>query len=99
MSATLAIKFDTFPYTQYGMAHGVVRIISSDSFNAQDEAKNPSGSVPIPSPGASGGANSAVWYRARVTLDEINLHDTPAWVSTSSPACRSPRISWSASGR
>jgi hemolysin D len=72
----VAVKFDTFPYTQYGMAHGVVRIISPDSFNAQDEQRNPSGSVPVPSAGAAG-ASSAVWYRARITLDEINLHNTP----------------------
>ena len=73
---SVAIKFDTFPYTQYGMAKGVVRTISPDSFNAQDEQRNPSGSVPVPTPG-SAGASSAVWYRARITLDEINLHNTP----------------------
>jgi HlyD family secretion protein len=73
---SVAIKFDTFPYTQYGMAKGVVRIISPDSFNAQDEQRNPSGSVPVPGPGAAG-ASSAVWYRSRITLDEINLHNTP----------------------
>lgn len=71
----VAIKFDTFPYTQYGMAKGVVRTISPDSFNAQDEQRNPSGSVPVPTPNA--GTSSAVWYRARITLDEINLHNTP----------------------
>lgn len=73
---SVAIKFDTFPYTQYGMAKGVVRIISPDSFNAQDEQRNPSGSVPVPMPGTPGAA-SGVWYRARITLDEINLHNTP----------------------
>jgi HlyD family secretion protein len=73
---SVAIKFDTFPYTQYGMAKGVVRTISPDSFNAQDEQRNPSGSVPVPTPGAAG-ATTAVWYRARITLDEINLHNTP----------------------
>jgi hemolysin D len=73
---TVAIKFDTFPYTQYGMAKGVVRIISPDSFNAQDEQRNPSGSVPVPTPSAATGG-SAIWYRARITLDEINLHNTP----------------------
>ncbi len=75
---TVAIKFDTFPYTQYGMAHGVVRIISPDSFNEQDEQRNPSGAVPLPSPGSSVGlAGGGTWYRARVTLDQINLHNTP----------------------
>ena len=32
------IKFDTFPYTQYGMAHGVVRIVSPDSFTRAGRA-------------------------------------------------------------
>jgi HlyD family secretion protein len=74
----VAIKFDTFPYTQYGMAHGVVRTISPDSFNAQDEQRNPSGAVPIPQGQIAGQVSSAVWYRTRVTLDQIGLHDTPA---------------------
>jgi hemolysin D len=66
------IKFDTFPYTQYGLAHGVVRIVSPDSFTAQEEQRNPTGAVPLPN-------NSAgVWYRSRITLDQINLHSTPA---------------------
>jgi hemolysin D len=66
------IKFETFPYTQYGMAHGVVRVVSPDSFSAQDEQRNPTGMVAL-STQASG-----VWFRARITLDQINLHGTPA---------------------
>ncbi len=65
------IKFDTFPYTQYGMAHGIVRIVSPDSFTAQDEQRNPTGAVAV--------ANNAggVWFRSRITLDQIALHNTP----------------------
>jgi hemolysin D len=66
------IKFDTFPYTQYGLAHGVVRLVSADSFSAQEENRNPTGTAPVEQ------AIGAVWYRARVTLDEIKLHGTPA---------------------
>jgi len=66
------VKFETFPYTQYGLAHGVVRIVSPDSFNAQDEQRNPTGAVPISTQAAG------VWYRARITLDQIQLHGTPA---------------------
>ena len=66
------IKFDTFPYTQYGLAHGVVRVISPDSFSAQDEERNPTGAVPIST------QSTQVWYRARITLDQIKLHGTPA---------------------
>jgi hemolysin D len=74
----VAIKFDTFPYTQYGMAQGLVRIISPDSFNSQDEQRNPTGSVPLPPPGTSGMTNGVTWFRTRITLDHIGLHDTPA---------------------
>ncbi|HXT79534.1 MAG TPA: HlyD family type I secretion periplasmic adaptor subunit [Acetobacteraceae bacterium] len=70
----VAIKFDTFPYTQYGMAHGIVRIVSPDSFTEQDEQRNPTGAVPIPT---SAAVNGGVWYRSRITLDEIKLHNTP----------------------
>lgn len=67
----VAIKFDTFPFMQYGMAHGTVRIISPDSFQPQEDQRNPSGAVPIP-------ANTGEpYYRARVTLDQINLRNTP----------------------
>ena len=45
----VAIKFDTFPFIQYGMAYGTVRTISADSFTAQDEQRNPTGAVPVPS--------------------------------------------------
>jgi HlyD family secretion protein len=70
----VAIKFDTFPYTQYGMAHGIVRIVSPDSFSSMDEQRNPTGAVPLP--GGNGGGG--FWFRARITLDRIELHNTPA---------------------
>ncbi|MBV9251964.1 MAG: HlyD family type I secretion periplasmic adaptor subunit [Acetobacteraceae bacterium] len=68
----VAVKFDTFPFTQYGLAYGSVRIISADSFNAQDEQRNPTGAVPV-SPN-----NAEAFYRARITLDDVQLHGTPA---------------------
>ncbi|MEI7711489.1 MAG: HlyD family type I secretion periplasmic adaptor subunit [Rhodospirillales bacterium] len=69
----VAIKFDTFPYTQYGMAHGVIRTVSADSFTQQDESRNPTGSAPpLAGPGGAG------WYRTRITMDNVDLHDTPA---------------------
>src|ERR1700751_6432350 len=37
----VALKFDTFPFMQYGMAYGTVRTISADSFTAQDDQRNP----------------------------------------------------------
>jgi hemolysin D len=65
------IKFDTFPYSRYGLAHGVVRIISPNSFSAQDEERNPTGAVPMSQ------QQGGVYYRARITLDQIQLHGTP----------------------
>ncbi len=65
------IKFDTFPYSQYGLAHGVVRTVSPDSFSAQDEQRNPTGAVPVSN------SQNGLWYRTRVTLDDIALHNTP----------------------
>jgi HlyD family secretion protein len=37
----VSIKFDTFPFIQYGLAYGTVRTISADSFTAQDDQRNP----------------------------------------------------------
>ncbi|PPQ28280.1 HlyD family type I secretion periplasmic adaptor subunit [Rhodopila globiformis] len=68
------IKFQTFIYSRYGMAHGVVRVISPDSFTAQDEQRNPTGDVPVP----QSAAGAQWYYRSRITLDQINLHGVPA---------------------
>src|ERR1700730_2107217 len=68
----VAIKFDTFPYSQYGMAEGTVRIVSPDSFTAQDEARNPTSAVPL-SP-----TSTEPFYRTRIAIDKVALHDVPA---------------------
>ena len=70
--APVAIKFDTFPSTQYGLAHGTVRTISADSFTAQDGTKARTGSNTVNPVGAE------PFYRSRVTLDRLMLHDLPA---------------------
>ena len=67
----VAIKFDTFPFIQYGMAYGTVRTISADSFTAQDDQRNPTGAVPLP------GNSMEPFYRARVAIDRVELHGTP----------------------
>jgi HlyD family secretion protein len=68
----VAIKFDTFPFSQYGLAYGVVRTVSPDSFTAADEQRTRSGQVPL-NPGSL-----EPFYRARITIDDVKLHDTPA---------------------
>jgi hemolysin D len=67
----VAIKFDTFPYSQYGMAEGTVRMISPDAFTPQSEARNPTSTVPmVPT-------NIEPFYRARIAIDRVALHGVP----------------------
>jgi hemolysin D len=66
----VAIKFDTFPFSQYGMAQGLVRTVSPTSFTAQEEARNPTSLAPV-SP------TSEPFYRARLSFDRVALHGTP----------------------
>lgn len=68
---TVAVKFDTFPYSQYGMAEGKVRIVSPSSFTAQDEARNPTSAVPVVP------MTTEPFYRARIAIDRVALHDVP----------------------
>lgn len=68
---SVAIKFDTFPYSHYGMGYGTVRIISADSFSAADEQRTQSGSVPMPQ------NSSSLFYRARLTIDRLAMRNVP----------------------
>jgi len=70
--APVAIKFDTFPFSQYGMAHGIVRTISADSFSVQDDGKMLSGLV------QANTSSTEPFYRSRITIDDVKLHDVPA---------------------
>jgi HlyD family secretion protein len=69
----VTVKFDTFPFSQYGTATGTVRVISPDSFTSSDQQ-----------PGRSTGAvvaphtDSTPFYRARVQIDAVKLHDVGA---------------------
>ncbi|MBV8335002.1 MAG: HlyD family efflux transporter periplasmic adaptor subunit, partial [Alphaproteobacteria bacterium] len=66
----VAIKFDTFPYSQYGMAEGAVRVVSPNSFTAQEDARNPTSALPLPN-------STDPFYRARIAIDRVALHDVP----------------------
>ncbi len=66
----VAIKFDTLPYAQYGMAQGTVGVVSPNSFTAQEEARNPTSALPVQS-------TTQPFYRARVSIDRVALRDTP----------------------
>ncbi len=68
------VKFDTFPATQYGGADGTVRLVSPDSFSSD----NPAGASGTRSSGINGqDVGGQIFYRSRVSLDKITLHDTP----------------------
>jgi hemolysin D len=68
----VALKFDTFPYTEYGMAYGTVRTLSASSFTPQDDQRNPTGAVPLPN-----GGMVPFYFRVRITIDRIDLRNTP----------------------
>jgi HlyD family secretion protein len=66
-----AVKFDTFPYAQYGMAEGKVLNVSPNVFTPQEEAHNPTSSVPM-------SALPQPFFRAHISLDHVALRNTPA---------------------
>jgi HlyD family secretion protein len=71
------IKFDTFQYSLYGDAKGTVRNVSADSFTNPLESPikilTPLGQKPQSDDEGMG----PVYYKDRVSLDEIKLHDLP----------------------
>jgi hemolysin D len=72
VGAPVAIKFDTFPFQQYGSAYGKVRTISADSFTAQDDGR----AQLRPSPGNS--VANDMFYRSRITIDTMKLRGVPS---------------------
>lgn len=66
----VTIKFDTFPFTHYGAAEGTVRLVSADSFTNNPDEKQRGVQQPASAAGAA-------FYKSRITLDAIKLHDTP----------------------
>ncbi|RUX21235.1 HlyD family type I secretion periplasmic adaptor subunit [Mesorhizobium sp. M2A.F.Ca.ET.042.01.1.1] len=68
----VAIKFDTFPYSQYGMARGTVRTVSPDSFSAREQARDPNSSL------AMLPADTDQFYRTQISIDDVALHSLPA---------------------
>jgi hemolysin D len=73
VGAPVAIKFDTFPFSQYGMARGAVRVISADSFTAADQQVGRAvGALPVSA------SSPEPFYRSRIAIDRVDLHDVPA---------------------
>jgi len=67
----VTIKFETFPYALYGTARGTVRSVSPDSF------KDPEASVAKDAKTRSEGAMGVLFFRAKMSIDEMQLHDLP----------------------
>jgi HlyD family secretion protein len=73
------IKFATFPYSEFGLGHGTVRMISADSFvtgatstTVQGAAGQVSNSVYLGTQ-----SQSSYFYDVRVTLDRLALKHVP----------------------
>lgn len=62
------VKFQTLPFLQYGQAMGTVLTVSPDSFNPQNTTD---GAPTLPD------SQHNLYYRATISLDELNLHNTP----------------------
>ncbi len=90
---SVAVKFDTFPYHQYGLAYGTVRIISADSFDCAGRTAQ------------SDRRGTAAEQQQRTLLPRARSRSTALRCTTrrrasaSCRACRRRPISRSASGR
>jgi HlyD family type I secretion membrane fusion protein len=62
----VTIKFDTFPYVQYGTAEGTVRSVSADSFVGTEEPARSLAVHQVPP-----------YYKTRISIDDVNMHDVP----------------------
>ncbi len=67
----VTVKFDTFPYGLYGTATGTVRSVSPDSF------KDPEAPPTKESKSRAQGAMGVLFFRAKMSIDEVRLHDLP----------------------
>ena len=72
LNDSVSIKFDTFPFAQYGMAFGAVRTVSADSFTSADEQRTRAGAVPLVQ------GSTDPFFRARISIDTVALHDIPS---------------------
>ena len=69
----VTIKFQTFPYFTYGIARGQLREISPDSFHKPMDAADAVTKPRLQAEDAVG----TFFYRAKITLDQMLLHDLP----------------------
>jgi HlyD family type I secretion membrane fusion protein len=61
-SQQVTVKFDTFPYVEYGTAQGTVRTVSADSFIGREETQR-----------AAGFDQPPEYYKTRIAINEIKM--------------------------
>jgi hemolysin D len=66
----VTVNFDTLDFLRYGSAKGTVESVSADSFNPQAPASDGEAALP--------NRPHTLYYRSRITLDELMLHNTPS---------------------
>lgn len=64
------VKFETFPYQQYGGADAIVRTISADSFVQDEDAQQV---------GVSLDPKNEAFFRVRMRIDKYTLHGIPSF--------------------
>ncbi len=80
----VTIKFATFPYFAYGISRGTVMVMSADSFHqpmdSSSQLTRGSGAGQTPSSEPQSRTEQAAgtfFYRARISIDQMLLHDLP----------------------
>jgi HlyD family secretion protein len=72
----VVIKFDTFDYLLHGYARGTVRMVSADSFTNpsmdRERVLKPDGNL-----GVQTNDLGELYFRSRISLDEVKLHNIP----------------------
>ena len=73
------IKFQSLPYSEFGLGHGSVRLVSADSFLTGTPASSAQGASGLASNSVFTGAapTSAYFYDVRITLDRLALQHVP----------------------
>ena len=82
----VTIKFQTFPYFTYGISRGTVKLMSADSFSQPMQSSSTmvqgmgTGQSTVSSQPMSRtqAASGTFFYRARISIDQMLLHDLPA---------------------
>jgi len=76
----VTVKFQTFPSTEFGLAHGSVRTVSADSYlTGAANSSNGSNSAGLAPDSVFTGQTptSGFFYSARITLDQLVLKNIP----------------------